>query len=61
VAAAGVPRPGSTLTASVLEAFLRERLAGFKVPSRWMLADVPLPRNAAGKVLKRTRRDELAG
>jgi long-chain acyl-CoA synthetase len=61
VAAAVVPKPGDTVTATALEGFLRERLAGFKVPSRWLLADAPLPRNAAGKVLKRSLRDELAG
>jgi long-chain acyl-CoA synthetase len=61
VAAAVVPKPGEAVTAAALEGFLRERLAGFKVPSRWMLADAPLPRNAAGKVLKRDLRDDLAG
>jgi acyl-CoA synthetase (AMP-forming)/AMP-acid ligase II len=29
-----------------------ERLAAFKVPSRWEIRHEPLPRNAAGKVLK---------
>ena len=35
-----------------LRAYLRERLAGFKVPTRWERVD-SLPRNAAGKVLRR--------
>ena len=60
VAAAVVPKPGEAVTAGALEAFLRERLAGFKLPSRGMRADAPHPRNAAGKVLKRDLRDELA-
>jgi long-chain acyl-CoA synthetase len=60
VAAAVVPKQGETLTAPVLESFLRDRLAAFKVPSRWLLADVPLPRNASGKIVKRTLRDDLA-
>ncbi len=39
----------------VLEAFLRERLAGFKVPKQYR-AVAALPRNAAGKILKRELR-----
>jgi acyl-CoA synthetase (AMP-forming)/AMP-acid ligase II len=35
-----------------LRAFARERLAGFKVPVEWHLVEA-LPRNAAGKVLRR--------
>ena len=37
------------------------RLAGFKVPAHVYFRDEPLPRNPAGKVLKRELRDELAG
>ena len=44
-----------------LQAHVRERLAGFKVPSIVRLLDAPLPRNAAGKFLKRDLRDQLAG
>jgi long-chain acyl-CoA synthetase len=61
VAAAVVPKPGAAVTADDLATFVRGRLAGFKVPSRWLLADAPLPRNAAGKVLKRSLRDEVVG
>jgi long-chain acyl-CoA synthetase len=42
-----------------LEEHCRAALAGFKVPKRWEKADT-LPRNAAGKVLKRELRDQLA-
>ena len=35
-----------------LQAYLKERLAYFKVPSLLPLRRQPLPRNAAGKVLK---------
>ncbi|MEV5824635.1 class I adenylate-forming enzyme family protein [Spirillospora sp. NPDC052242] len=34
-------------------AFARERLAYYKVPSRWRLTTEPLPRNATGKVVRR--------
>ncbi|MEU4420723.1 AMP-binding protein [Actinoplanes sp. NPDC024001] len=39
----------------VLEAYLRERLAGFKVPKQYRPV-AALPRNAAGKILKRELR-----
>ena len=46
-----VVRDGASLTEAEVVAFLRERLANFKVPrSVALVAD--LPRNAAGKVLK---------
>jgi acyl-CoA synthetase (AMP-forming)/AMP-acid ligase II len=35
-----------------VEAFCRERLAAFKVPSQWQVLHQPLPRNAAGKIMK---------
>jgi acyl-CoA synthetase (AMP-forming)/AMP-acid ligase II len=35
-----------------LRAFARERLAGYKVPARWVFTDA-LPRNAVGKVVRR--------
>ena len=35
-----------------LHTFCSERLAAFKVPSQWEYRNAPLPRNAAGKVLK---------
>jgi long-chain acyl-CoA synthetase len=60
VAAAVYPRAGHPLTADELQAHVRERLAGFKVPSRVLLLDAPLPRNAAGKFLKRDLRDQVA-
>ncbi|MEV6299985.1 AMP-binding protein [Actinoplanes sp. NPDC051861] len=40
---------------AVLEAYLRERLAGFKVPKQYRTV-AALPRNAAGKILKRELR-----
>ncbi len=59
VGAIVVLRPGQEVAADELSRFVAERLAGFNVPSRyWFRAD-PLPRNPAGKVLKRQLRAEL--
>jgi malonyl-CoA/methylmalonyl-CoA synthetase len=44
-------RPGAALTRDEMRAFLRDRLASYKVPSALMIADA-LPRNAMGKVMK---------
>ncbi|HET6772358.1 MAG TPA: class I adenylate-forming enzyme family protein [Acidimicrobiales bacterium] len=57
VAAVVVPRAGETVTAAEIQAHVRERLAPFKVPSRIAVWAQPLPRNPAGKVLKRDLRD----
>jgi long-chain acyl-CoA synthetase len=40
-----------------LAAFLRDRIADYKVPARWRVVD-ELPRNPNGKVMKRQLRDE---
>ena len=42
-----------------LQDHVRERLAPFKVPTRIVFFDEPLPRNAAGKILKRELRDDV--
>jgi HIP---CoA ligase len=52
-----VTRPGHELTAEDVVAYCRGRLANFKVP-RQVEFRAELPRNAAGKVLKRQLRDE---
>jgi long-chain acyl-CoA synthetase len=54
-------RPGSAVTAGEVQEHVAARLAAFKVPVRVWFVDEPLPRNPAGKVLKRQLRDELAG
>ena len=54
VTAVVVPRDPSVTTED-LETFARQTLAGFKVPREWRFVDA-LPRNAAGKVLKRKLR-----
>ncbi len=48
------------VTADVLIAHVRGKLAGFKVPKRVLFVE-ELPRNASGKLLKRVLRDGLAG
>ena len=59
VAAVIQPRPGIAADAEDIRAFAAVRLAAFKVPSRVVLRDEPLPRNAVGKVLKRELRGGL--
>jgi len=70
VAVIGLPDPkwGEVVTAVVvgdelpdeeLQAYLRERLAGYKVPRRWVWVD-DLPRNATGKLVKTTLRAQLS-
>jgi long-chain acyl-CoA synthetase len=52
VKAVVVPAPGATVDPADLAAWTRQALAGYKVPSQWEVRSTPLPRNAAGKVLK---------
>ena len=52
-------KPDAIATATELQAHVGDRLAGFKVPVRIWFRDDHLPRNPAGKVLKRDLRDEL--
>jgi long-chain acyl-CoA synthetase len=57
VAATVFVRPGMELTAEELQDHVKERLAGFKVPTKINLVHEALPRNPAGKILKRELRD----
>ena len=45
--------PGEHATEADLQAWVRERLAGFKVPVAIRFVDETLPRNANGKILKK--------
>ncbi|MGH9094176.1 MAG: class I adenylate-forming enzyme family protein, partial [Acidimicrobiales bacterium] len=54
-------RPDVPVTEGDLQDHVRRHLAAFKVPVKVWFFDEPLPRNPAGKVLKRQLRDELAG
>jgi long-chain acyl-CoA synthetase len=57
VAATVFVRPGMDLSVEELQSHVRERLAGFKVPTQVKLVHEALPRNPAGKILKRELRD----
>ncbi|MFV0278773.1 MAG: long-chain-fatty-acid--CoA ligase [Parahaliea sp.] len=47
--------PGASVSGKELESYLRNTLAGYKVPRRYVFVDT-FPRNATGKVLKREMR-----
>lgn len=59
VAVAIVPREGQTIDTDELRTFLAEHIAPFKIPTKVFSFDEALPRNPAGKILKRQLRDEL--
>jgi acyl-CoA synthetase (AMP-forming)/AMP-acid ligase II len=42
-----------------LEAFMRDRVAGFKRPRTFHIREADLPKSAAGKLLRRTVRDQI--
>jgi long-chain acyl-CoA synthetase len=51
--------PGAS--AAELKAFCAARLSDYKVPESFTLSDTPLPRNANGKLVKRTLRELASG
>ncbi len=58
VGAVLVPVPGTTINVQAVLAYLRERIADFKVPEYVVVRPDVLPRNPGGKLLKRRLRDE---
>lgn len=56
-----VLRLSSPATDEELRAFLRERIAPFKVPVRFWVRETELPRNPGGKILKTRLRQEVLG
>lgn len=52
-----VLRPGEHVTPRQLTVFLRNRIADYKVPSRWQFVET-LPRNPSGKILRRVLREQ---
>jgi long-chain acyl-CoA synthetase len=61
VGAAVQVAPGTAVTEAELLAYLRGKLAAFKVPVRIDIRDTPLPRNANGKIMKPQVRDQMVG
>ena len=59
VVAAVVPRPGVQFDAAAVIESARQHLAGFKSPKQIFIVD-SLPRNAAGKVLRKELRKIFA-
>ena len=59
VGAVVVVKPGASLTEEELRRHVAERLAAFKVPAHVFFLDGELPRNPAGKVLKRELREQV--
>jgi long-chain acyl-CoA synthetase len=52
VAAFIIPKAGKTISTDELKAFLKTKMAPFKVPKVYVITDT-LPKSAAGKILKR--------
>ena len=61
VGAVVVLRAGHKVSADELAEHVRDRLAAFNVPTRIWFRSGQLPRNPAGKLLKRALRDEVLG
>jgi long-chain acyl-CoA synthetase len=59
VGAVVVLRPGATTTVEELQQHVAKSLATFKVPAHIYLREGPLPRNPAGKLLKREIREDV--
>lgn len=55
-----VVTPNDEVNEVQLKAFVAQRLAGYKVPSKIVVSSEPLPRNPAGKMLKAAIRKEFA-
>jgi acyl-coenzyme A synthetase/AMP-(fatty) acid ligase len=58
VGAVIVSQPGQKPDPADIQAFVRERIADFKVPQYIALRETPLPRNPSGKILKPVLRKE---
>lgn len=60
VAVAILPKEGELITAQELWSFLDGKIAKFKIPTHVVISTEPLPRNAAGKIVKRELQDQAA-
>jgi long-chain acyl-CoA synthetase len=54
-----VPKAGAEINENVLKSFLKEHISSFKVPKAFHVVD-ELPKNAAGKILKRELREKAS-
>jgi long-chain acyl-CoA synthetase len=54
-----IPKAGAKIDEKALKAFLKEHLSPFKVPKAFYVVQ-ELPKNAAGKILKRELRQEAS-
>jgi fatty-acyl-CoA synthase len=54
-----VLKPGEKLEEVALCEFLKQRIAKFKLPRRYVFSDAPLPKTGTNKILKRELRDSL--
>jgi long-chain acyl-CoA synthetase len=61
VAAAVEILPGKNITERALREHLTSRLAAFKIPVRFDIRTIPLPRSIMGKLMKREIRSEMLG
>jgi len=59
VGAVVVPKPGKQIDVNELVAFLKKRLADFKVPQYVVVRNEALPRNPGGKLLKKRLRETV--
>jgi long-chain acyl-CoA synthetase len=59
VGAVIVPKPGHPIDVNELVAFLKTRVADFKVPQYVVVRSQPLPRNPGGKILKKQLREHV--
>ncbi|MBB3046270.1 acyl-CoA synthetase (AMP-forming)/AMP-acid ligase II [Litorivivens lipolytica] len=53
LAVAITPQPGATVSEQAVQAYVKSKLAGFKVPTYVWVREEELPRNATGKILKK--------
>tara|TARA_Y100000815_G_scaffold252699_2_gene257217 strand:+ start:69437 stop:70972 length:1536 start_codon:yes stop_codon:yes gene_type:complete len=60
VCAAVLPEDGVELDLDALEQFVRSRIAAYKVPKKVFVRTAPLPLTSAGKLSKKTLREEYA-
>ncbi|MBU2499570.1 MAG: AMP-binding protein [Proteobacteria bacterium] len=58
VTAVIVPKPGEEIDRKALKEFCKERLSSFKVPKEYLIVK-ELPKNPAGKILKRELRKQV--